>query len=65
MVVVRDRVVAGLLFLRGCSTAGHHTLELVLEVICCCVVGRRVGVGRAEGLLLMCFGKCVSCACRS
>ena len=55
MVVVRVRVIVELLFLRGCGTAGHHIFAFVVEVLCCRVVGRRVGVGRVEGLFLVCL----------
>ena len=48
-VVGRDRVVVGLLFLRGRSTAGHDILEFVVEVFCCRAVSSRVGGGRVEG----------------
>ena len=54
MVVVRDRVVVGLLILRGCITARHEIFEFVVEVLCCWVAGRRVGVGRVEGWFLVC-----------
>ena len=49
MVVVRDCIVVGLLFLCGCSTARHNIFEFVIEALCCCVVGRRV-----EGLFMVC-----------
>ena len=54
MVVVRDCVVVGLIFLCGSSTAGHGMFGFVVEVLCCCVVDRRVGAGRVEGLFLVC-----------
>ena len=55
MVVGRDRVVVGLLFLYGCGTAGHDILEFVVEVFWCRAFSRRVGVGRIEGLILVCL----------
>ena len=61
MVVVRDRVVVGLIFLCGSNTAGHGMFGFVVEVLCCCAVGRRVGVGRVEGLFQVCLVS-VSCA---
>ena len=49
MVLGRGRVVAGFLFEHSCSSAGHDILKFVVEVFCCHVVSRRVGVGRVEG----------------
>ena len=54
-VVLRFSCCHGLLFLCGCSTAGHDIFEFVVEVSCCCVGGRRVGLGRIEGLFLVCL----------
>ena len=62
MVVVRDRVVVGLLFLCCCSTARHDIFEFVGQVLCCCVVGRRVGVGRVEAVFSVCFITSIVCS---
>ena len=35
------------------STTGHDIFELVAEVLCGSVGGRRVGVGRVEGVFLV------------
>ena len=34
-------------------SAGYGIFAFVIEALCCCEVGRRVGVGRVEGLLLV------------
>ena len=63
MVVVRDCVVLGLLFLCGRSAARHNIFEFVVDVLCCCVVvGVLLGAGRSENLVPGVLAQCVSCA---
>ena len=38
-----------------CCTARQNIFEFVVEVLGFCVVGRRVGVDRVEGLILVCL----------
>ena len=55
--VGRDCDVLGLFVIYDFYTEDHGLFELVVEFFWCCFGGRRVGVGRVEGVLLVCLVK--------
>ena len=55
VVIVRGKVVVRLLFFCGWSTTHRNIVDVVVEVICYCVVVRRGDVVRTEGLFFVCL----------